>query len=148
MRILPPRPVAHRPFARRPRVVTWWAPFALLAGLGAAEQFEITRWTIDSGGVVHSQGGAYELSGTIGQHDAGSLSGGAFELTGGFWFAVHPADCNDEGLVNLLDTVAFVSCMGGPATESSVACRCFDFNGDARIDLMDWVAVQTGFQGR
>ena len=32
-------------------------------------------------------GGAYTLDGTIGQADAGSLSGGSYTLNGGYWFA-------------------------------------------------------------
>jgi hypothetical protein len=38
----------------------------------------------DSGGGV-SQGGAYILSGTVGQPEPGSLSGGAYVVKGGFW---------------------------------------------------------------
>ena len=43
--------------------------------------------TIDGGGItLASNGGAYTLSGTIGQADAAPpLAGGSFALTGGFW---------------------------------------------------------------
>ena len=48
--------------------------------------FEITRSTIDGGGGT-SSGGAFSLTGTIGQHDASPVtsSGGGFLLSGGFW---------------------------------------------------------------
>jgi hypothetical protein len=46
--------------------------------------FSLPWWTIDSGG-GSSQGGAYSLRGTIGQADAGRLSGGGYILEGGFW---------------------------------------------------------------
>jgi hypothetical protein len=36
---------------------------------------------------MFSTGNGYELGGTIGQADAGALSGGAYELSGGFWSA-------------------------------------------------------------
>ncbi len=46
--------------------------------------YKISWSTIDGGGGV-SSGGAYELSGTIGQPDAGNLAGGQYEVLGGFW---------------------------------------------------------------
>ncbi len=56
-----------------------------------AAVFDIPWWTIDGGGAVHAEGGGYELSGTIGQPDAGRMAGGSFELTGGFWAGVDAA---------------------------------------------------------
>ena len=47
--------------------------------------YDLTWNTIDGGGVTFSTGGAYSLDGTIGQGDAGTLSGGSYTLTGGFW---------------------------------------------------------------
>jgi len=46
--------------------------------------FSLLWWTVDSGGGT-SSGTGYKLSGTIGQPDAGTLSGGVFKLKGGFW---------------------------------------------------------------
>lgn len=45
--------------------------------------YRIVRSTIDGGGI--SSGGEYILRGTIGQPDAGVMSGGQYELLGGFW---------------------------------------------------------------
>src|ERR1035437_7040629 len=43
-------------------------------------------WHKISGGGGTSTGGTYQVSGTIGQHDAGNaMSGGNYSLTGGFW---------------------------------------------------------------
>lgn len=47
--------------------------------------YEINWYTIDGGGAMNVSGGSYSLSGTIGQPDAGALSGGAYTLAGGFW---------------------------------------------------------------
>ena len=47
--------------------------------------YEITWYTIDGGGGMFSTGGSYSLGGTIGQPDAGTLSGGGYTLDGGFW---------------------------------------------------------------
>jgi hypothetical protein len=60
----------------------------LLAGLFctrvAAQSYSID-WSKISGGGGTSTNGQYSLSGTIGQADAGAMSGGNFELQGGFW---------------------------------------------------------------
>ena len=61
------------------------------AGTTVGQNYEIDWHTIDSGGVSGSSGNAYELSGTIGQHDAGTLAGGSYALTGGFWQAAATA---------------------------------------------------------
>lgn len=61
--------------------------FALAAGPAIAE-FEITQYTIASGGVLETSDGEWTLSGTIGQWEATEarqLSGGPWRLTGGFW---------------------------------------------------------------
>ena len=49
-----------------------------------AQSYAIPWWTVDGGGGT-STGGGYTLSGTIGQPDAGVLSGGTYSLRGGFW---------------------------------------------------------------
>ncbi len=51
----------------------------------AVASYEVSWYTIDGGGVMNASGGAYSLSGTIGQPDAGALSGGSYTLAGGFW---------------------------------------------------------------
>ena len=58
---------------------------SLLAALrpGVA-QYSLDWWTGDGGGGT-STGDVYTVSGTIGQPDAGTLSGGGYSLTGGFW---------------------------------------------------------------
>ncbi len=50
--------------------------------------YDLSWYTIDGGGATFSTGGGYSLGGTIGQPDAGSLSGGSYQLTGGFWSSV------------------------------------------------------------
>ena len=51
----------------------------------ASAQYGLSRYTIDGGGVSFATGGTYSLGGTIGQPDAGVLSGGSYVLLGGFW---------------------------------------------------------------
>ena len=50
--------------------------------------YDLSWSTIDGGGAMRSTGGDYELSGTIGQPDAGEMSGGDYTLQGGFWLSV------------------------------------------------------------
>ena len=52
--------------------------FAAIIVVAGEPTYEITRSTIDGGGVMQSTGGEYELSGTIGQHDAGKGSRARF----------------------------------------------------------------------
>lgn len=52
--------------------------------LTARGQYSVNWWTVDGSGGT-STGGVYSVSGTIGQPDAGRMSGGNFTLEGGFW---------------------------------------------------------------
>lgn len=49
-----------------------------------AQNYAINWYTVGSGGGT-SSGGIYVLTGTVGQPDAGVLTGAEFELVGGFW---------------------------------------------------------------
>jgi hypothetical protein len=81
-------------------------------------------WTIDGGGLMWTTGGNYELSGTIGQHDAGVImTGGSFELLGGFWAAGRGApewclgDSNcSGGSPDFSDIEYFVAALSGDAS--------------------------------
>lgn len=57
----------------------------LLGATSADAQLSISRFTVDGGGGA-AAGGAFTSSGTAGQPDAGVHTGGAFTLSGGFWF--------------------------------------------------------------
>jgi hypothetical protein len=56
----------------------------LVMALPAYAQYEITSWTIDAGG-GQSTGSVYAVTGTIGQPDAGTHTGGSYAFIGGFW---------------------------------------------------------------
>ena len=61
---------------------------ALLLAVGAlfaqTGDYDLDWWTVDGGG-GHLSGAGYSLDGSIGQPDAGRLSGGDYVLVGGFW---------------------------------------------------------------
>ena len=66
-------------------VLGCWCLVLLMAALCTnAQSYSIDWFSIDCGGGP-STGGGYTLSGTLGQPDAGTLSGGSYTLEGGFW---------------------------------------------------------------
>ena len=57
----------------------------LFSALCTSAQFYSIDWfTIDGGGGT-STGSVYSVTGTIGQPDAGTMTGGSYTLDGGFW---------------------------------------------------------------
>lgn len=113
---------------------------ALAVGAAAvAADFALDWWTIDSGGDTFTTGGDFELSGTIGQHDAGTtvMSGGAYELSGGFWAGVPACTClsdiNHDGQRDGRDVEYFLDCILGAGSN----CACADVDPNSVVDLND-----------
>ncbi len=115
----------------------------LLAGASTlADDFDLSWWTIDGGG-GYSAGGDFELEGTIGQHDAGPstgpMTGGDFELVGGFWPVANVCAClgdmNGDGFKDGLDIQEFTGCVinGG-------SCACADVDALNGVTLDDVTA--------
>jgi len=134
------------------RTIGWSATMAagLFVAAVAAEEFEISRSTIDGGGVMRSTGGEFELSGTTGQPDAGVMASndGSIELTGGFWFRLAAGDCNDDGGVDLFDFAGLNNCLTGPGGGvGELPCPCLDLDHDEDVDIMDLAAFQAAFEG-
>jgi len=76
-------------------IITFGAAITLLGAAAQAQDFDLGWHTIDGGGAMSSKAGAFELSGTIGQPDAGPvMTGGDFELAGGFWPGTIAGGCN------------------------------------------------------
>ncbi len=87
----------------------------LAAASVALADFTIGWWTIGGGGTI-SQGGDFELAGTVGQPAAGTpMTGGDFTVTGGFWNEeiitppVCHGDSNCDGQINWRDIDFFVA---------------------------------------
>lgn len=109
---------------------------ASLTSTSLFAQFDLTWYSIDGGG-GYSIGGTFELEGTIGQLDAGGMSGGSYELTGGFWAAVAQesillGDVNLDGVVNLLDVAPFVDRISTGTFQAEA-----DINQDGEVNLLD-----------
>jgi len=124
----------------------------LVLGAGSSafgQSFDLSWYTVDGGGGT-SVGGSFELSGTIGQPDAGvPMTGGNFELTGGFWpGAATTAPClgdfDGNGQVDLADLAvglaAFGSCSGDPDFLPD-----FDFDASGCNDLADLAVLLSAF---
>jgi hypothetical protein len=67
---------------------------ALLVASAARAQsgggYDLSWNAVAGGGYAFSTGGGFSLGGTVGQADAGVLSGGSFTLVGGFWAGAAP----------------------------------------------------------
>lgn len=61
--------------------------FLAIDSAGAQSGYGPSWWTVDGGG-GHSAGSSYSLRGSIGQPDAGEMSGGPYRVTGGFWSGI------------------------------------------------------------
>ena len=78
----------------------------------------------------------------------GTLTSGPLLLTGGFWVAVAPGDCNEDSAVSLLEHAQLSVCLEGPAGAAPVGdCRCFDVNGNGAVDLADVAGILQAFTG-
>jgi hypothetical protein len=112
-----------------------------LAPGAALAQYDLSWYTVDGGGDMWTTGGTFELSGTIGQPDAGVvMTGGTFELTGGFWAlaAAAPQDCvgdlNCDGQINFGDINPLVLFLSNNANWLAAYPGCNPLNGDINCD--------------
>lgn len=98
------------------------------ASAALATEFDVSWFTLDSGGTSMSAGSGFELSATIAQGDAGAMSGAGWELAGGFWVVPDvcdkPADLNGDGRTDALDIQGFVDCIMG--VDEVCACAQLD----------------------
>jgi len=127
----------------------------LMVHTAAAQSFDLSWNTIDGGGGT-AGGGAFQLSGTIGQPDAGSptspLTGGGFTLIGGFWQPIADAGCgsctgdlNGSHDVTLIDLATLLSNFG---IASGMSCQQGDIEpagGDGDVDLSDLALLLVNF---
>ncbi len=111
-----------------------------MAGVSAAD-LALDWWTVDNGGDMWTSGGDFELSGTIGQPDAGiTMTGGDYELTGGFWVSgvvglvLCPGDTNCDGRVTFADIDPFVEALAGESAWNQHHPNCPWLNADCSHD--------------
>jgi hypothetical protein len=85
--------------------------------LRAWGQYSIDWSTIDGGGGT-STGGVYSVTGTIGQPDAGAMSGGSFSIVGGFW-AAYAVQTPGAPFLSVLRTSTNTICVWWPVSETT-----------------------------
>lgn len=115
----------------------WFIAFTLIATPTLA-QFEVTRHTVDGGG-GSSEGGVFRVSGTVGQPDAGDLSGGGYQLTGGFWGRTLDSTVPTETPTEITETETPTptGTAGGETPTASPPGIYFDVKPDPLDDFID-----------
>jgi hypothetical protein len=122
---------------------------AAVGGLASVSvgQVEMTWHTVDGGGGPMT-GVGLSLEGTTGQHDAGVLSGGGFELSGGFWGFAEQAACyaNCDGstatpALNVLDFACFLNAF---ASEQAYA-NCDESTTAPVLNVQDFACFLNKF---
>jgi hypothetical protein len=119
-----------------------FAVLALTPGGALAQSggsYRLDWSTLDGGGGMASLGGTYVLSGTSGQPDAGSMTGGLYQLRGGFWHSgsgVVGVGGGDEPPVGPLEApAAFRVHPIRPNPSAGAATLGFDLPGDAAVEV-------------
>ena len=91
-------------------------------------------------------GGNFEFGSTIGQPDAGTLTGGDFALVGGFWGGATGVPCfgdlDGDLQVGLSDLAIMLSNFGTP---SGALPEDGDLDGNGSVDLSDLALLLSVF---
>ena len=113
------------------------AAAVLLLALNLNAQTYSIDWFKVAGGGGTSTGGVFTVSGTIGQHDAGSMTGGQYALTGGFWGIVGVVPTPGAPLLQLARTATNTVVIWWPSPSTGFVIQQ---NGDLRTT--NWAAPQ------
>jgi|ERR1051326_27164 hypothetical protein len=106
------------------------------SGLRAsAQSYSIDWFTIDGGGGT-STGGVYSVSGTIGQPDAGHMSGGNFTIDGGFWGIIAAVQSPGAPLLRVFLTATNTVVVAWPAPSTG-----FSLQQNTNLNASVWGSV-------
>jgi hypothetical protein len=100
-----------------------------------AQPYSIDWFTIDGGGGT-STGAVFSISGTIGQPDAGHLSGGLYTLDGGFWGILAAVQSPDAPRLRIVLTPTNSVVLAWPAPTTG-----FSLEQNPAIGTSDWSVV-------
>lgn len=103
---------------------------------GSAQNYSIDWYTIDGGGGT-STGSVYSVSGTIGQPDAGHMSGGNFSLDGGFWGLIAAVPTPGAPLLTISRTTTNTVLVSWPSASTTYSLQV-NTNG---IGTVNWSNV-------
>ena len=107
----------------------------LAASTVRGQNFSIDWFTIDGGGGT-STGGVYSVSGTIGQPDAGHMSGGNFTIDGGFWGIIAVVQTPGAPLLRIFLTSSNTVVVAWPAPSTG-----FSLQQNGVLGSPGWVGV-------
>src|SRR5258708_21721798 len=99
--------------ARR-RVFGSWCLLFLILPAASAQSYSIDWFTIDGGGGT-STGGVYQVSGTIGQPDAGHMAGAGYTVDGGFWSFISAMQTAGSPLLTIARTTTNTVAVSWPS---------------------------------
>ncbi|GIV08451.1 MAG: hypothetical protein KatS3mg019_0542 [Fimbriimonadales bacterium] len=121
-----------------------WIAGIISASAQQGGNFDLTWWTIDSGGATFVSGGDFTLGATVGQHDAAEDSfGGPFRLISGFWYppclVAYRGDVTGNHCVDDEDLLLILFNFG--AVGNNIA----DVNCDGIVDDADLLIVLFNF---
>jgi len=108
---------------------------ALALSRAGAQSFAVDWFSIDGGGGT-STGGVYSVSGTIGQPDAGHLSGGNYTIDGGFWGIIAAIQTPGAPLLRVVLTSTNTVIVAWP-----VASTGFSLQENASLGKTNWSGV-------
>jgi len=101
-----------------------------------AQSYSIDWSTIDGGGGV-STGGVYQVSGTIGQPDAGAaMTGGSYSVTGGFWSLIAAVQTPGAPLLTITLTHTNTAVVSWPSPSTGFALQ-----QNSSVGTTNWTEV-------
>lgn len=112
---------------------------SLLAQVVRAQSFSIDWSTIDGGGGT-STGGVHTVTGTIGQPDAGAMSGGNFTLQGGFWGVISAVQTPGAPLLYLARTMTNTVAVFWPSPSTGWGLQ----QNTNSVSSLNWSNVTSG----
>jgi hypothetical protein len=117
------------------KLLSTTATLALVTLATHAQNYSID-WFKIAGGGGSSTGGPFALSGTAGQPDAGSMSGGNYSLTGGFWSLISAAQSPGSPLlmIKLTGTNSVVVSWPSPSIG-------FTLQQNSNLNTTNWVTA-------
>ena len=109
-----------------------------LAPLTHAQSYDIAWWTMDGGG-GSSTGGVFAVTGTIGQPDAGPMSGGTYTLSGGFWSLLAVVETPGAPLLSVWRTTTNTVVVSWPSPSTG-----WNLEQNTNVNTTTWVMPPEG----
>ncbi len=104
------------------RAISIFFGCCFFSAVASAQSYSIDWFSIDGGGGT-STGGVYSISGTIGQVDAGRMSGGNFSIEGGFWSIVGAVQTPGAPLLRVVRSTTNTVVISWPAPSSGFSLQ-------------------------